>query len=75
MLRANDEDGMVVPFRFHQGDRVHVVQGVDTGRSGVIVSVNPRSARPYQVKLAEGWYVHFAEDRLEAVRSDAMVVA
>lgn len=74
MLRR-DDDVMIVPFRFHAGDYVRVVQGVDTGRSGVVVDVNPRSARPYQVKLAEGWYVHFAEDRLEARRADATAIA
>ncbi len=70
MLHAED-DVMVVPVRFHPGDHVCIVQGVDTGRTGVVVDVNPRSARPYQVKLAEGWFVHFAEDRLEVLDADA----
>ena len=74
MLRTDDHL-MIVPFRFHTGDRVYIVQGVDTGRTGVIVDINPRSARPYQVKLAEGWYVHFAEDRLEAIDADVPAAA
>lgn len=74
MLRT-DDDLMIVPFRFHTGDHVYIVQGVDMGRTGVVVGINPRSARPYQVKLAEGWYVHFAEDRLEAIGADVSAAA
>ena len=74
MLRT-DDDLMIVPFRFHTGDQVCIVQGVDTGRTGVVVDINPRSARPYQVKLAEGWYVHFAEDRLEAFTAEVPAAA
>ena len=51
-------------LRFKRGDKVDIVQGVDAGRNGEIIAIYPASARPYLVKIREGWYVHFAEDRL-----------
>ena len=50
--------------RFQVGDPVRIVQGPDRDRSGVIVSIDPASARPYLVKFNEHWYIHFAADRL-----------
>lgn len=57
---------------FRIGDRVRVVQGPDRGRIGVITGLYPKHARPYCVRLREGWYVHFAADRLMPVREEVM---
>ena len=51
-------------LRYRVGDTVRIVHGPDRGRIGVLISINPASARPYLVKFNEHWYVHFAEDRL-----------
>ena len=51
-------------LRYRAGDTVRIVRGPDRGRIGVIVSINPASARPYLVKFSAHWYMHFADDRL-----------
>lgn len=62
-----DYDEPLKPLRFKRGDMVEIVEGVDTGRNGEIIAVNPASARPYLVKIREGWFVHFSEDRLALI--------
>ena len=64
MSTETEDDKQQATLLYKKGDVIRVVQGVDTGRTGEIVDVYPESARPYVVKLGDGWYVHFAEDRL-----------
>lgn len=64
MQARRDDDERLPILCFKQGDNVRVVQGVDTGRIGTIIQVYPTREWPYVVKLGEGWYIHFSEDRL-----------
>lgn len=64
MQYSSDEQRERQALPFSVGDKVQIVQGPDTGRAGLITAVYPSHARPYRVQLGEGWFVHFAEDRL-----------
>ncbi len=70
MRNAVQDELVGAGLRYRIGDRVRVVQGPDTGRKGVITEIYPTHARPYRVQLGDGWYVHFAEDRLALVREE-----
>ncbi len=66
MNQSQDNAPSQIILRYQVGDVVHITQGPDQGRRGMIIQVNPASARPYLVKCSDIWYVHFAEDRLAA---------
>jgi hypothetical protein len=51
-------------MRYHVGQHVRIVKGVDTGQRGEIIQIYPGRDRPYVVKMNDAWFVHHPEDNL-----------
>ena len=50
---------------FPVGAMVDIIAGWEAGRTGIVIYINPRRARPYTVKVYESLYAYCTADELE----------